>query len=392
MHADPGVRIKLTSNAAYVVKADYSGSSGAFFNYGAHLSNFVLDGGNVGTDGLYLRNVINGNFFKVRATNISNAGLHLAWAQLCEFDTFICSNNVETMTTVPNYGILIDNANAGGASSANLFLNPTIEGLGSSVDGIGVNAKWAINSVFIDGTSEGNKIGYRFGDSTSGDNASQGNQLIGGDVEANSVWDLQILGDNSFCNDIIGPSMTSTNSVSVSNSTSANHFMGGLVGGIIFDNTTQHNTVTNVMLFNSAAVITDNGVNNVIQNVWNVSSGVSTSDQPARRVGSIILSTTGAVPVDCSLVSYEAVDFTGSGSSTITFSAPTNTRDAMELKYCLRVAGAGTITLAWNAVFKLPTAGVTVPANGFNRTYTFIFSAFMGGWVLVNQTAADVAN
>lgn len=454
MHGDPGVRIKLTTTQNYIIKFDYSGT-GAAFNYGGKLHDLILDGASNAADGLYLRNVINASFKNVRCTNISNAGLHLAWGQLCIFENYICSNNVETMSKVPNYGILIDNANTGGASSANLFSNPTLEGLKTSTSGIGIDARWAINSVFLNGTSEGNQIGIIIGSLTVGDNAGQGNKVIGMDVEANTVADLQILGGNTFANDIIGGTFTSAPAVTFTasvggasggtltaaivpgtfqftfsdaeirqvtvaangltctwttalsagsvttatlgngvfvNGAAANRFFGGFAGGIAFDSASQHNVVNSVMLFGNAAVITDNGGNNVISNVWNVSSGASTSDQPARRRGNFVVSGSAAVAIDCSLVSLAAINYTASGASTITVSAPTNQRDAMELDVTIHNQGAGAITMAWNAIFKIPSGGVTLPANGFNRNYKFKFDSNFNGWYLQAQTAADVTN
>jgi hypothetical protein len=387
MIGTPGVRIKLTASSPYVVRWQCA------ISHGGLMSDFILDGGGFAADGLYLSQVVSAEFPRLRVTNVTNSGLHLAWAQLCYFDTYTCSNNVEPMSSVPNYGVLLDNAlGLGVPSSANTFINPTIEQLSASSLGIGVNAKWAINNVFLNGTNEGNKIGYIFGNASVGDNAAQGNLVIGGDSEVNSVADLQFIGTNSFGNNTYAVSMISTASVSFSAGTAANRIFGGFAGGITLDSTAQHNVIDSVTLIGAGATIADSGSNNVIRNVWNVSTSVSTADYPARRRGNFVLAATGAIAIDCALVALATINYIAAGSSTISISAPTNVRDSMELDIALHVGGAGAITLAWDPIFKMPAGGVTVPANGFNRTYKFRFDVNLGFWYLVSQTAADVAN
>jgi hypothetical protein len=458
MRADPNVRLKAIAAMSYLILIDGHGT-GSQFVHGGELTNFVLDGNGLATDGLYLWNVISANFYRIRATNVTNAGLHLAWAQLCLFDTYVCSNNVETFTTVPTYGILIDNANGGGSSSANDFFNPTVEQLqsGSGVQ-VGIKAQWAINSIFINGSSEGNKIGMIIGDLTTG--SGIGNSLVGMDMESNVQADLQILGiaGIGYNNDVIGGKCTTTPSVTFTASVGgaasgtltvailagiytftfsdaevrvvtvaaggtactwttnlsagtittatlgnaifvnggySNHIMGGFNGGVAFDVNSHNNTVHGLGFFGTNSTITDNGTNNSWTGIYDVSSGVNLTEYPIRRRANFVLAATGSVTIDCSVTRLATVTYNGASAGTITFNSPTNARDSLDLAICLHVAGAGTVTLAWASAvfaFKVPAAGLTVPANGFNRTYYFNYDPNNGFWYFAGQTVVDVPN
>lgn len=450
MRGDLGVRLKLTASAAYVVKIDGSGS-GSQFVHGGEIKNFILDGGGFATDGLYLRNVVSANYYRVRATNVTNACLHLAWAQLTLFDSFTCSNNVEGFSTVPAIGILIDNANGGGSSSANIFINPTIEQLQLGAGaGIGIKAQWAINSVFTNGTSEGNKIAMVLGDPTSG--TGIGNSIIGMDMESNVQADV-VAYSSAYDNDFVGPKCTTNPTVtftaSVGGATSgtitpayipgvytftfsdaevrtvtvaaggtaatwspalsagtittantgasiltigsgSNTFLGGFSGGLNFDSASAHNQVQSHKFFGANAALTDNGTLNAWNQIYNVSNAQTITEFLPRRRTNFVLGATGSVSIDLSTTSLAVVTFNGAGASTITVNNPTNLRDATDLDVVVHNAGAGALTLAWGASFKVPT--LTLPTNGFNRTYHFRYDPNYGFLYFANQTASDVPN
>ncbi len=385
MTGDAGVRIKLTAAASYVVKVD-SSAVGPGYSHGGMMADLILDGNGFATDGLYLRNVVSANYYRIRATNVTQAGLHLAWGQLCVFDTFICSNNVETFTTTPQYGILIDNANSGGSSSANTFINPTAEGI-TSGSGIGIFAQWAIDSVFINGTSEGNKIGMVIGAIGTSDGSH--NTVIGMDMESNTVQDMQIYGPS---NTVLAPSFYSAFPLLISGTGAAeNRVIGGTVSSVSFGAGSGANSVTDTSLSGVGASITDAGTYNAWRGIYAGVAGAFIPDQTVRRRQNYVLSATGSVSIDLSVCSYASVTFTGSATSTITFNAPTNATDGVSIDINVQNSGTGALTLAWvSGAGGWSVAGIVVPATGHNRNYRFLYNPYIGSFELASMSPADI--
>ena len=373
--ADPGTRIKLTSAANYVVQFDYT-NGGAFFDHGGTLENFILDGNGVAVDGLSLKGVISANFPNIQVTNVTNAGLHLHWAQLCNFTNYTCSDNVETFTTTPVNGVLVDIA----SSSANTFINPVIE----KVSGSGLWAKSLINSVFIDGTIEGNNIGIELGEASSALTVL-GNTFIGMDLEVNTAGDIYILntgGGNNF----IGINAGFQSGRCQIFSSEGNYFAGGFLGGIEFDATSRRNILSGVEFIGASAGLVDNGTDNSWTDIYNISTAVTI---PASGTGrsNTVLSNGQSVAFDASRSGYYVVTCTG---ATATIAAPTRIKDGQQLVVTIHNTSGGALTVTWNSIFK--TNGWVAPATGFNRSITFYYDANYGYWYPVSMSQTDVAN
>lgn len=174
-----------------------------------------------------------------------------------------------------------------------------------------------------------------------------------------------------------------------------NALIGGFCGGVNFDSASAHNSIRDTKFFGANATITDNGTLNSWGPIFNVSTAATNTEFPLRRRTNYVLGATGNIAIDCSITSLATVTFNGAGASTLTFNVPTNPRDAIDLEICLHVAGAGALTLAWAGAlngFKIPAGGVTVAANGFNRTYRFRYDSNNGFFYFASQTPSDVPN
>jgi hypothetical protein len=373
--ADPETRIKLTAAANYVIQFDYTGGGG-FFDHGGMLTNFILDGNGLAADGLSLKAVISASFENIRTTNITNAGLHLWWAQLCNFTNFTCSDNVDGFTTVPINGVLADTA----SSSANTFINLVVE----KVSGSGMWAKALINSVIVCGTIEGNNIGIELGEA-SGALTAIGNTFIGTDLEVNAVGDIYILntgGGNNFLSINAG----FQSGPCLIQSSEGNYFSGGFLGGIEFDATAKRNIMVGVEFIGATATLVDNGTDNTWTDIYNISTATTIVAKGSGRNG-IVLSNGQTATIDASRYGYNAITCTG---ATATIAAPTNIRDGQELVICIHNNSVGALTITWNAIFQF--SGWVNPGVQTNRTIVFRYDANFVKWYMVSVTAADVQN
>lgn len=379
---DPGTRIKLTAAASYVMSIDGTAAN----IYGSTLRELILDANGNAPYGLDILKSIGGRAVNVRCTNATTAGMHWHWAQQWQFDHYMCSGNVEAFTTTPINGIVID---GGSSSSDNLLINPAIE----KVSGAGILGTWAINSVVLAGTIEGNAIGVVWGHATTG--SGIGNRIIGTDMEVNATTDVQILATGSG-NTVDANAGFSSGAMTCDGK--GNNFMG-VTGGVTFSAASSNNRCGPMTIIGTGRTITDSGTGNAWggggATIYNSTDAVIIAEKQRRGRTNYVLSTTGAVSTDCSVTNYDSVTYNGAGAGTITFNAPTNPSDGMQLRVGLYVTGAGTITLAWASGaggFKPPTGGVTVAANTFHRFYDWVYDANQGFWEFVVQTAVDVPN
>jgi len=256
-----GTRLKLTAAGACVLRTIGSPP----YLRGVRLRNLILDGGGYAADGLKVDHVINGHYENIRATNVTGAGFHLDYAQLCTFVNPMCSGNHEAFTTTPVNGLKVDTS----LSSANTFINPTFEG----VSGAGIFGDGLINSVFINGTSENNDIGVELGVTPIVSLYTQGNTFIGMDLEANSGGDL-ILRTSSRHNEFVGLKAGYLSPAVTMEGVRDTRFIGGTTGGFDLDADCENNQINGVRLLGDGATITDLGTNTLIIDVAHYSTTV----------------------------------------------------------------------------------------------------------------------
>lgn len=379
LFADPETRIKLTAAGAAVIRFDYTGG-GAFFDHGGSLENFVLDGGGFAVDGLSLKGVISANFPNIRVTNVTGAGLHMHWAQLCYFENFTVSDNVETFTTTPVNGVLADTASC----SANTFTNICIE----KVSGAGIKGISLVNSLFLNGTSEGNgTTGIELGETPAAALVAIGNTVVGMDLEVNPTADI-ICYASSGSNDFIGlKAGFSSGAVQLKTGTNRNFFNGGVTGGFNIEAGANNNTITSVSLLDSADTIVDAGTGNRINDVYNISTPLRLPDTKLFTRTTAQVAAAGSYAINCKTADYVVLEAQG---STMTVSAPTNAIDGQAIDVSIWNTSGGALTVTWNAVFR--TNGWVDPANGANRSIRFRYNSSFGRWYPIAMSQTDVAN
>lgn len=359
-------RFSLTSAGDYVIQIDGSGT-GSEWMYGTALSGLILDGKGNATDGLFVKNTINGKFDDVRVTNVTGAGFHLQFCQLGHFLNPIVSNNVEAFTTTPINGFLIDGSPS---SSANVIINPTIE----HVSGSGIKSISAINTVILNGTSEGNDIGLEFGETDVGPRTSIGNTVIGLDAEVNTTSDL-VLRKTASGNDFINFKAGYLSPPVQIIGSFANHFSGGMTSGFTCDGDSHDNIISGVNLLGADATVTDTGVRNSWDGVYNVSVGTLITDKPRQGYNNQPVAAGGTAAIDASYMSVASVTAYG---ATLTIANPTNAADGQVLDVIVHNQSGGAITTTWGDKYKI--TGWTEPANTKCRSIRFRYDTVYEFW------------
>lgn len=375
VNCDLGVVIKLTAAGSYVMAVQPA--IGGI--YEAFIGPFRLDANGNAPDAMLIDHVYDSTFDRVRTMNSTIAGLHLKLAQSCTFYSAACAPVIDTMTTIPTNGMLVDT----NSSADNIFIDITMWGMGAGKNGI--NAPNLLGSIFLNGQSEGNGVGVIFGAAASG--SAFGNTIINMDLESNATADIQLLA-TAQRNTLLA--INSAGFVSITGGQN-NHIVGGFVGSIVMDAASANNTIRDVSGTAGSATIVDSGAGNIWSGVYNVNTGIYTPDKSRRGRSTTTLSTTGAVNIDCSVTQEAYVNFTGAGASAITFNSPTNMLDGYTLYIRLSVTGAGALTLVWAGALS-KEAGIITPANGFNRTTIWTFDANQGAFYLAGQSPADIPN
>jgi hypothetical protein len=378
IRAAPGTRIKLNSavGGTAVLTFDFTGV-GSGWAYGAGASELILDGNGLVADGLLLKGVISSYFPNVRATNVTGAGFHLAWAQLCKFINPICSGYVETFSTRPVNGLLAD----GASSSANTFDNCAFE----FVTGAGILGQSLLNSTFVDGTSEGNNIGIELGVAGLTPFANN-NTVIGMDLEDNAGGDIVLRATaffNSFYN-IAGGGATS--GVSQLLGAQYNTFHGGSIGGLTLDSATIRNTIDSVKMIGAGRTITDTGTNNAYRGCYNLTDGVALPEKDVRARVTATPANGGTVTPDCALGRYMVVT-AGAGVASFTLAAPTNPTDGVELDITIHNASGGACAISFPPVIRI--AGWVDPANNKTRSLRIRYDAGYAAWYTIAMSSTD---
>lgn len=378
--AAPGTRIKLTASAAYMISLDGSGitTPGKGWIPAPYIENLILDGNSFATDGLLLKNVISGIFNDIRVTNVTGAGLHLAWAQTCTFNNFTCSYLVEPFITQPVNGILVD----GPPSAANTFNNAALEG----VSGAGILGLTMYNTVFFNGVSEANAVGIELGETVDAGRVSIDNTIVGMDLEANTVSDI-ILRYTAKNNSFFGLKSGFTSPAVQILGSVGNTFYGGTTSGFILDSNSGENVINGVRLLGAFASISDSGNYNSWVNIFQSTNEIVVGDKQVRRRQNFDVPNAATVIINCAIASYAVVSTNG---ATVTIGEPLFVYDAQEIDITIHNISGGALTVTWNAKFKI--AGWVNPATGYNRSVRFRYDSNYGYWYAISMSQVDVPN
>lgn len=388
-HAEAGARIKLTDgDHDYVVQIDLRGPDKGYWGYGVYFGGerLIIDGGGHAKYGLSLRGVISSQFPNIRTTNITISGLYQAWTQLCTYENYECSNNIEVFSTTPANGILavkdINGLNDRG-SSADIYINPCIE----HVSGAGIAALALINSVFVNGTSEGNGIGIQLGHDTE-DWAALGNTIICMDLEENSATDI-LINSQSSMNDFIGLK-AGYSSPSIQVKGFRNKFIGGSCSGFDFRPESHDNDVDSVTLIDVASTISNSGIRNTWRRVWNLNTAQvvnSTNPYPERK--QITAAAGETVTINPMEASQFSILMTGSPINIGTL--PTPRIDGIEFNITI-FNTAGTDSPVINFDSSLRYAGWSNPKASKHRSMKFVYDAAFGYYTAVSVGQYDIDN
>lgn len=378
---DAGVRIKLTAGPFdHAVEIDLRGADQGYWGYKPFFGGgrVVIDGLGNAKYGLSLRGVISGNFPSVQATNITIAGLYLAWTQCCSYTDFICSNNVEPFTTKPLHGVLVDKDNNPlnpRGTSCDIFINPCVE----HTAGDGFAGLSLMNSMVINGTIEGNLgTGITLGHPTDNSYTALGNTFIGIDLEVNTLTDI-LIHKFSHMNDFIGLK-SGYSSPSVQIRGFRNTFIGGAVSDFDFRPESHDNHVQDVTLLAEFPVVNDEGIRNTYERLWNLHNAqVNVSTNPVNERSNQPIAANGTVTLDPYKASYVVCTATG---TPINIVSATKKLDGARIDLTIHNA-SGTDSLVINWASDIRVGNFTPPPAGRHKGLSLRYDANYGYWTVV---------
>ncbi len=190
VYGDPGSKIAFTG-AGICIDIDGGAVAGALID--VQIRDLIIAGNALSTTGLHLRAVFHGAFSDIRVIDVANEAYRFEFVGSNRFANLVISSNEGPLAVKPTYGIWMGRRNALENSTANLFLNPIIEGL-NQAGGIGIHMEYADVNTFISALSQGNDTGIEL------TNTCGQNLFISPWLEANVTNDIV---DNSFWTTVI---------------------------------------------------------------------------------------------------------------------------------------------------------------------------------------------
>lgn len=180
-------RVEIRSNAGGIVatldaEPVFGAPTGSRADNIQMLGNWLFSGNAASTYGLFMRGLTKSNI-QARASNIATAGFHIEWGVLTDYD-LTCSDNVDTFTVTPQYGLQLTYSANPGNYPADCSFNLRME----TASILGVDYMYGGLGNKFYGTCEGIPRGFRQR-STASDAV-----LIGVDFEANTVYDVSVEG------------------------------------------------------------------------------------------------------------------------------------------------------------------------------------------------------
>ncbi len=180
-------KVEIRSNAAGIVamldaEAVFGAPTGMRADNIQMLGDWLFSGNAASTYGLFMRGLTKSDI-QARASNIATAGFHIEWGVLTDYD-LTCSDNTDTFTITPQYGMQLTYAGSVGNYPADCSFNIRME----TASILGVDYMYGGLGNKFTGTCEGIPRGFR--QRVTASDAV----LIGVDFESNTVYDLSIEG------------------------------------------------------------------------------------------------------------------------------------------------------------------------------------------------------
>lgn len=239
-------------------KVDGGASGGGVFRVRVE-GGLRIAGNSNSTYGLYVR-AVHHSYFDVSVRDVATAGLRTEWT-VCNEYRFAMSPLAEPAFTVTTTsGMLLGQRNSGEATSACTFYNPIIEGI---TGGYGINLQYAVQNVFVGGTSESNAGGL----SVSAN--STWNRFINLDMEFNTTADIFCLGLYNVFDGCLSSTTSTFGGLS-------NLVIAGTYNAIV-SNGTDNEFIKQKYAINGGA-FSDSGTGTIKRSVRNVTSGTLDPD------------------------------------------------------------------------------------------------------------------
>lgn len=351
-----GVVVLNYTGTGYAVNIDAGNSVEVVYNL-RFAGNFIVQSNALALDAVFVRSIHHSKIsLRVSGCGPTYAGVRIKFSVCTEYNIVVSSNEGFVSGAKPYYGIYCDARATEEQTSACIFNNPIIEGVG----GNGIELASAIQNTFTGGTSEGNTgFGIRV---TSSSTYNTFNKL---DMEANVAGDIK---DDGGYNTYNGCYSSSTSSwLSAYNAVVS----GGTYNNIV--NTGLRNSFINATFANNGGTLTNTGTNTTVTNLFNNTSATYNIDAKHASVGPNVVSVaTGVSTTVLTLPStgtnyYQVLVYLQNVGDTAHYSAyAVVAQDLSSARIMSQVNGSDmTISLVGLAIKATQTSGVVANVTAF---------------------------
>jgi len=266
------------TGTGYAVNIDAGASSGLVYKM-SFAGNFIVKSNASALDAVFVRSIHHSKIaLKVSGCGPTYAGLRVNFSVCTEYSIVVSGNEGLIAGAIPYYGMYLDKRGAAEQTSACIFNNPIIEGVGAT----GIHLETAIQNTFTGGTSEGNTgLGVYISANSS---FNTFNKL---DLEVNGVstGDISDNGNSNIFNGCLSGGAATTKVTFAG--TNAIIF-GGTYNNIY--NTGVGTNFTNVVYGNNGGALYNTGTYTSSSRVYNVNAGVYEQNLNAFSIGPVIVS------------------------------------------------------------------------------------------------------
>ena len=346
------------TGTGYAVNIDAGASSGLVYKM-SFAGNFIVKSNSLALDAVFVRSIHHSKIaLKISGCGPTYAGLRVNFSVCTEYNIVASINEGFVVGAKPRYGMYLDCRAVGEQTSACIFTNPIVEGVGNTAsnNGIGIYLASAIQNTFTGGTSEGN---YGLGVYVS--NLSLFNTFNKLDLEANTIGDIK---DDGGSYNIYNGCLSSSTSSWLS--TLNANISGGTYNNIV--NSGQGTSLVNVVYANNGGSFTNTGTYTTTTNLYNNTAGTYNADIKATSIGPTITSVPTAtvttvltLPITGGTRFYQVLAYLPLAGDTTNYAAyALIAQDLTSTRIMTQVDGSKlAITLSGSTVRVTQTSGIT---------------------------------
>jgi hypothetical protein len=332
------------------------------------IENLVVRGAGTDTtnsNGVFVRGVHHSRFLNLHVAGAAANAVVVEW---CDSNVWIhpiiSVNEAAGLTPVPVVGIHLKANDKNLATTYQTFIDPVLQGVNASLDGVGMVIDHAHGITVVGGTINNCPTGVRI---TANDAQGGGNSFYSTHFESNDLDDIFIANHNTLLSNISAGGVVRVHGASgLANDTC---LTGGQIAMLTIESGAHRTSVSDAFI----GALNDGGTNTIYRQARNDAGHLpATHVVASRRAAALVRPALASVVTIDTPLGDVFVLTAATPNPVFTIGNPPHPAVGQVITITVKNATGGAMSMTWGTSFRMGSSW-TVPPNGFSASVDFYF-------------------